>query len=139
MSSVEDKLTKFQFVCEDKLKKIELLKVQHEKNEKILLSFETDYQRRYDLAKLNLKLAQKQLELGNTTSYSVQLKQLINVCHRGAAQKQSRRKAAPCSNHQTNVTVYATFHKRTPLFINHSTGRNWMTISPKPLNKSMTW
>lgn len=53
MSSVEDKLTKFQFVCEDKLKKIELLKVQHEKNEKILLSFETDYQRRYDLAKLN--------------------------------------------------------------------------------------
>ena len=71
MSSVEDKLTKFQFVCEDKLKKIELLKVQHEKNEKILLSFETDYQHRYDLAKLNLKLAQKQLELGNTTSYSV--------------------------------------------------------------------
>lgn len=64
MTTVEEKLKKFQFVCEDKLRKIEALKQVHERNEKVLREFQTDDIERQEIAELRLKLAQKQFDIG---------------------------------------------------------------------------
>jgi hypothetical protein len=54
MSSVKEKLKKFQIVCEEKLRKIEHFKSIQEKNEKLL----------FESARLNLQQAQTQFEIG---------------------------------------------------------------------------
>lgn len=58
MTSVEDKLKKFQSVCEEKIKKIEHLKIQHEENARILQSFRIDSAIEYENSVLNLQLAE---------------------------------------------------------------------------------
>jgi histone deacetylase complex regulatory component SIN3 len=63
MSTVEEKLLKFQFVCEDKLRKIELLKQTHEKNEKILETYADNYEQQTELAQLSLTLAEIKLKI----------------------------------------------------------------------------
>lgn len=66
MSTVEEKLQKFQFVCEDKLRKIELLKHTHEKNEKILESYADNYEQQTEIAQLSLTLAEIKYKIGKT-------------------------------------------------------------------------
>ena len=62
--SVEEKLKKFQFVCEDKLRKIELLKITHEKNDKILQTLTATHSDQVKVAQLNFKVAKMQLNIG---------------------------------------------------------------------------
>ena len=62
--SVEDKLKKFQLVCEDKLRKIDLLQKQFDANEEVLRGFNNDHHMQKDIAKLNLQLAQTQFNIG---------------------------------------------------------------------------
>lgn len=69
--SVEEKLKKFQLVCESKLRKIELLEKQYEKNEEILRGFEKDYLMHSELAKFNLNLAQAKLDVGKALSFHI--------------------------------------------------------------------
>lgn len=64
MTSVEDKLKKFQSVCEDKIRKIELLKKQGEENDKIIKSFRNDTADECEVTLLNLQLAQVLHESG---------------------------------------------------------------------------
>lgn len=69
--SVEEKLKKFQMVCESKVRKIELLEKQYEKNEEILRGFDKDYLMHSELAQLNLDLAQAKLDVGNALLYLI--------------------------------------------------------------------
>lgn len=62
--SIENKLKKFQSVCEDKLQKIENLQHQFEKNEEVLRGYENDNSMCIEVAKLNLNIAQIQLDTG---------------------------------------------------------------------------
>jgi hypothetical protein len=64
MSTVEEKLQKFQFVCEDKLRKIELLKHTHEKNKKILESYAGNYEQQTEIAQLSLTIAEIKYKTG---------------------------------------------------------------------------
>lgn len=57
MASVEDKLRKFQSVCEEKIKKIELLKKYHAEDQKVLQSFREDSAAECENTLLNLQLA----------------------------------------------------------------------------------
>eukprot|EP01032_Pedospumella_encystans_P027135 gene27135-30675_t len=61
--SVEDKLKKFQLVCEDKLRKIDLLQKQFDANEDVLRGFNNDHHMQKDIAKINLQLAQTQFDI----------------------------------------------------------------------------
>jgi hypothetical protein len=65
MTSVEEKLKKFQDVCEDKLRRIEALKLAHERNERILREQQIDEREHLEIAELRFQIAQKQLEIGN--------------------------------------------------------------------------
>jgi hypothetical protein len=71
MSTVEETLQKFQFVCEDKLRKIEILKLTHEKNEKILESYADNYEQQTEIAQLSLTLAEIKYKIGKTRAYLV--------------------------------------------------------------------
>ena len=63
--SVEDKLKKFQLVCEDKLRKIDLLQKQFDANEDVLRGFNNDHHMQKDIAKKILQLAQTQFNIGS--------------------------------------------------------------------------
>ena len=63
--SVEDKLKKFQLVCEDKLRKIDLLQKQFDANEDVLRGFNNDHHMQKDIAKIKLQLAQTQFDIGS--------------------------------------------------------------------------
>lgn len=64
MASVEEKLKRFQSVCEDKLRKTEVLKQVYEKNEKLLLDGQISAEDRLEISQLRLQLAQKQFKFG---------------------------------------------------------------------------
>ena len=64
MSSVKEKLKKFQIVCEEKLRKIEHFKSIQEKNKKLLFDLQRDSTNLTESARLNLHLAQTQFEIG---------------------------------------------------------------------------
>jgi hypothetical protein len=65
MTSVEEKLKKFQDVCEDKLRRVEALKQAHERNGRILREQQIDEREHLEIAELRFQIAQKQLKIGN--------------------------------------------------------------------------
>lgn len=62
--SVEEKLKKFQFICEEKVRKIEVMNRRYERNEETLRGFKEDYHMEKEIVLLNLKVAQTQLDSG---------------------------------------------------------------------------
>jgi hypothetical protein len=79
-SSIDSKLKKFQSVCEDKLRKIENLQQQFEKNEEVLRGYEKDNSMCIEVAQLNLNIAQIQLDTGKFNVSWKTVLQLRSVC-----------------------------------------------------------
>lgn len=91
--SVEEKLKKFQLVCESKLRKTEILEKQHVKNDEILRGFQKDYLVQSEIARLNLDLAQAQFDLGESSfSYLLILSFVTNQNTSSVKHKEKRAK-----------------------------------------------